>query len=175
MIYANRLLSYLTLCFIIFNGLVSSFTLVNNDEISEIKQQYQNIDSNFRNTSNVPHLVNPNATSTTSLFKNSAIISDVGQRVAKETIQRAFEASITESDVVDQVKFQMIDSGSDETLAFSSIVASGVNSIQPHGDPSDDDYNYIKPGETVVVDIGAKYKGYSTDITRTYFVGQPTN
>ncbi len=107
-------------------------------------------------------------------FRNSAKISDLGQKVAKETLQRAFQENITERDVVDQIEFHMIDAGSDETLAFSSIVASGEDSVMPHGDLTNDENNYIELGEAVVCDIGAKYAGYSTDITRTYFIGSPT-
>ncbi len=107
-------------------------------------------------------------------FRNSAKISDFGQKVAKETLQRVFQENITEGDVVDQIEFHMIDAGSDETLAFSSIVASGEDSVMHHGDLTNDENNYIELGEAVVCDIGAKYAGYSTDITRTYFIGQPT-
>jgi len=50
-------------------------------------------------------------------------------------------------------------------------VASGVRSIDPHAKPSK---NKIKNGEQVMVDLGAKYKGYCSDITRMFFVGKPT-
>lgn len=107
-------------------------------------------------------------------YRNSAKISDFGQKVAKETLQQVFQENITEGDVVDQIDFHMIDAGSDETLAFSSIVASGEDSVLHHGDLTNDENNYIELGEVVVCDIGAKYAGYSTDITRTYFIGLPT-
>ncbi|MFQ6124106.1 MAG: M24 family metallopeptidase [Candidatus Heimdallarchaeota archaeon] len=107
-------------------------------------------------------------------FRASAKISDFGQRVAKETLQRAFQETITEGDVVDQIDFHMIDAGSDETLAFSTIIASGEDSVLPHGDLANDKHNYVVVGEAVVCDLGAKYAGYSTDITRTYFIGPPT-
>ena len=107
-------------------------------------------------------------------FRNSAKISDYGQKVAKETLQRVFQENITEGDVVDQIEYHMIEAGSDETLAFSSIVASGEDSVMPHGNLTNDENNYIELGEAVVCDIGAKYAGYSTDITRTYFIGSPT-
>ncbi|MBU0629831.1 MAG: M24 family metallopeptidase [Candidatus Margulisbacteria bacterium] len=55
--------------------------------------------------------------------------------------------------------------------SFPVIVASGVRSIDPHAKPSK---NKIKNGEQVMVDLGAKYKGYCSDITRMFFVGKPT-
>ena len=70
----------------------------------------------------------------------------------------------------------MVDSGSSEYIeAFSVIVASGEQYALPHGDSSDDETSQILPGEVVVVDLGARYRGYCTDLTRTFFMGSPTD
>lgn len=55
--------------------------------------------------------------------------------------------------------------------AFRIIVASGKRSAKPHGFATN---KKIKKGELVVVDFGAVYNGYCSDITRTFFVGKPT-
>lgn len=60
----------------------------------------------------------------------------------------------------------------DAQLSFDPIVAAGERSIDPHAKPSN---KKIKKGEQVVVDLGAKYKGYCSDITRTFFIGKPNN
>lgn len=54
-------------------------------------------------------------------------------------------------------------------LAFAVIVASGPRSSDPHARPTG---KKIKNGEPVMVDLGAKYKGYCSDITRTFCLGQ---
>lgn len=56
-------------------------------------------------------------------------------------------------------------------LSFNPIVASGSNGSMPHHKPSD---AKIKKG-FCVLDFGVKYKGYCSDITRTVYVGRPTN
>jgi Xaa-Pro aminopeptidase len=56
-------------------------------------------------------------------------------------------------------------------LSFPTIVGSGPNSIDPHAKPSD---KKIKNGEPIVVDLGARYRGYCSDLTRTFFLGRPT-
>lgn len=58
-----------------------------------------------------------------------------------------------------------------EGLAFPSIVASGARGAKPHSIPSEEK---IMPGECVVMDFGARYGGYCSDMTRTVFIGEPS-
>jgi Xaa-Pro aminopeptidase len=57
-----------------------------------------------------------------------------------------------------------------EDRAFETIVASGENSAKPHARPSS---RPIRPGDPVVVDFGAVFDGYRSDMTRTFCVGGP--
>jgi Xaa-Pro aminopeptidase len=62
--------------------------------------------------------------------------------------------------------------GGAEGVAFETIVASGPNSAKPHHRPGE---RRIGPGDPVVVDFGAIYEGYRSDMTRTFCVGaEPT-
>ncbi len=54
--------------------------------------------------------------------------------------------------------------------SFETIVASGPNASLPHAVPGG---KKMKKGELVVVDCGAKYRGYCADITRTKMLGEP--
>ncbi|WP_455392611.1 M24 family metallopeptidase [[Eubacterium] cellulosolvens] len=109
------------------------------------------------------------------LLIESAKITDIGMQAAKEILQRAFHENITEAAVAREAAQAMVDSGSSEFIeAFGVMVASGEQSALPHGDSSDDETNLILPGEVVVVDLGARYRGYCTDLTRTFFMGEPT-
>ena len=56
-----------------------------------------------------------------------------------------------------------------ETATFS-IVASGPNGASPHHEAGD---RVIRSGDAVVVDFGGRLEGYHSDITRTFFVGDP--
>jgi Xaa-Pro aminopeptidase len=109
------------------------------------------------------------------LLIESAKITDIGMTATREMLARAFFENITEGMVADHAADAMVSSGSSEYIeAFGVIVASGEQSALPHGDSSDDDTNMILPGEVVVVDLGARFRGYCTDLTRTFFMGQPT-
>ncbi len=56
--------------------------------------------------------------------------------------------------------------------SFDTIVASGERSAMPHGVAGD---RVIGEGEFVTLDFGAYYNGYCSDLTRTVFVGRPTD
>ena len=57
-----------------------------------------------------------------------------------------------------------------EPIPFDIIVASGSNSALPHAKPSP---RRIHSGEPVVIDIGARVEGYSSDLSRTICLGTP--
>jgi Xaa-Pro aminopeptidase len=58
--------------------------------------------------------------------------------------------------------------GGAESTAFDTIVASGENSAKPHHHPGG---RRINEGDPVVVDFGATFEGYRSDMTRTFCVG----
>jgi Xaa-Pro aminopeptidase len=57
--------------------------------------------------------------------------------------------------------------GGAESVAFETIVAAGENSAKPHHHPGS---RPIRKGDPVVVDFGATYEGYRSDMTRTFCV-----
>lgn len=54
--------------------------------------------------------------------------------------------------------------------SFNTIVASGPRSALPHGVASE---RTIEAGDAVVFDFGCIWQGYCSDMTRTFFVGEP--
>jgi Xaa-Pro dipeptidase len=59
--------------------------------------------------------------------------------------------------------------GSDPELPFAPIIAAAANSANPHATVSD--YK-IKKGDLLLIDWGASYGGYLSDLTRTFAVGE---
>ncbi len=56
-------------------------------------------------------------------------------------------------------------------LSFETIVASGENTSKPHAVPTD---RKIQEKDIITIDMGCKVDGYCSDMTRTFFVGRPT-
>ena len=54
---------------------------------------------------------------------------------------------------------------------FEPIVLSGPQSALPHGEPGD---RVVQAGEPLLIDFGTTARGYASDITRTFSVGQPS-
>ncbi len=50
--------------------------------------------------------------------------------------------------------------------SFDAIIAYGANGANPH---HENDNSCLLPGDSVIIDMGCKYKGYCSDMTRTVF------
>ncbi|NJE75431.1 Xaa-Pro peptidase family protein [Thermococcus sp. ES12] len=56
-------------------------------------------------------------------------------------------------------------------ISFEPIVASGENGANPHHEPGN---RRLRKGDMVILDYGARWKGYCSDITRTIAIGRPS-
>jgi Xaa-Pro aminopeptidase len=100
------------------------------------------------------------------LITKSAHITDQ----AFNYINNVIHAGMSERDAAWTIEKYMRENGSDG-IAFDVIVAGGANSAMAHHKPSND---LLLPGLPVVIDIGARYLGYCSDLTRTITVGAHT-
>jgi Xaa-Pro aminopeptidase len=89
---------------------------------------------------------------------------------AFESVASKIKAGMTEKQIAWELEKALRERGS-ESLPFDIIVGSGPNAALPHAKPSD---RVINDGEPVVIDMGARYCGYASDLTRTVCAGQPT-
>jgi Xaa-Pro aminopeptidase len=78
-------------------------------------------------------------------------------------------AGRTELDVHRELVDRMLASGHDR--ANFAIVAAGANAASPHHEPRPD--RVIRDGELVLCDFGGTMRGYCSDITRMFAVGEP--
>jgi len=97
-------------------------------------------------------------------------------RRAVKIAQDALEATIplikigmTEKELSSELVVQLLRQGSDPEIPFAPIVSSGPNAANPHASPSD---RKLQAGDLLVVDWGATYDGYISDLTRTFAVGE---
>ncbi len=87
-----------------------------------------------------------------------------------ETIKE-IKTGISEIEVKSILEYNMARFGG-EKPSFDTIVLFGKNSSLPHGEPS---YTKLKENDIILMDFGCVYNGYSSDITRTFFKGEPSD
>ena len=85
-----------------------------------------------------------------------------------ENILGKIKPGMTEKEFASDLVIELLRNGSDSELPFSPIVASGVNAANPHHFPTDKPFEI---GDLIIIDWGANYKGYFSDITRTFAIG----
>jgi Xaa-Pro dipeptidase len=92
---------------------------------------------------------------------------DIAQRALTAALPQV-KIGITERDLAAELTLQLFKAGCDPEVPFAPIVSSGPNSANPHAVPSD---RKFAPGDLLVIDWGASYQGYFSDITRTFAIG----
>jgi len=76
---------------------------------------------------------------------------------------------MAERELASELVIQLFKHGSDPEMPFSPIVSAGPNSANPHASPSE---RKLQAGDLLVIDWGAAYGGYISDLTRTFAVGE---
>ena len=92
----------------------------------------------------------------------------IAARAFRQTL-RYIKPGVTENELAGMLDFQIRKLGA--TNSFETIVAFGPNASRPHHQPSK---RRLKKKDTILIDFGARYKGYCSDITRCFAVGRQT-
>ena len=75
----------------------------------------------------------------------------------------------TEMEIARDLQTMTVEEGHD--VAMFAIVGGGPNGASPHHEPGK---RVIEPGDLVVCDFGGRRNYYSSDVTRTFAVGEPS-
>jgi Xaa-Pro dipeptidase len=117
------------------------------------------------------------------VFDNFRLFKDKGEiasmQKAVEIAQRSFLELIpkimigeSEKNLANELTSLLLKNGSDPELPFQVIFSSGPNSANPHASPGD---RLLQIGDLIVVDWGASFQGYASDLTRSLVLGKPTS
>jgi Xaa-Pro dipeptidase len=89
---------------------------------------------------------------------------DIAQNALSNTLP-SIKVGVSERQIANELTLQLLKAGSDPQFPFSPIVSGGANSANPHATPTN---RFLKEGDLLVIDWGASYLGYISDITRTF-------
>jgi len=93
----------------------------------------------------------------------------ISEQVLKYTLNE-LKTGVTEIEIANFIKKSYISHGVN-VLAFPPIVAFGKNTANIHHEPSK---TKLKKGDIIMFDFGCTVKHYCSDMTRTYFWGEPS-
>ena len=102
-------------------------------------------------------------------IEKTVIACEIAQKVLYSAIESVYEG-ITELELKAIIEKKVIEFGGDGT-SFETIVAFAKNSAIPHHKSN---HTRLQKDMPILIDMGAKYQGYSSDITRTFFYGKPS-
>ncbi|WP_421849398.1 M24 family metallopeptidase [Oricola sp.] len=97
------------------------------------------------------------------ILKRNAVSADTAMQAA----WAGMRAGMTEAEVAEIVRESFREQGA---RPLFNIVGAGGNGAFPHHQTGN---TVLQPGDAVVMDIGGKLKGYSSDITRMAVIGEP--
>lgn len=92
----------------------------------------------------------------------------LGDRVLDDFLDDVREGR-TEAELATELDYRLRRAGS-EGVAFETIVAAGSRSALPHASPSE---RVVRRGDLLLVDFGARIRGYCSDMTRVFVLGEP--
>lgn len=90
---------------------------------------------------------------------------------ALKQIKPLIKEGIKERELAAELEYRMRMLGASGT-SFETIVAFGKNSAVPHHVTGE---TVLKPDMPVLIDFGCIYKGFCSDMTRTFFYGKPSD
>jgi len=145
---------------------VRTVTVEKSTSLADYEALKKHVKARFRSVANVIETVRSNKDNTE--IKAVEAAASIAAQALEQTL-RHIKPGITESELAGMLDFQIRKLGA--TNSFPTIVAFGPNASRPHHQPS---RKKLKQKDAVLIDFGAKYKGYCSDITRCFVVGKPT-
>lgn len=106
------------------------------------------------------------------MIKHSSEIESMRRaaEIAQDALRATFpviKPGVTEREIAAELTAQLLRAGSEPEMPFAPIVSGGPNSANPHAVPSD---RALQQGDLLVIDWGASYRGYISDITRSFAI-----
>ncbi len=145
---------------------IQTVTVEKNTTITEFGQLKKTVKARLNSVDNIIESVrNSKNSDEVSAIITAASIATKALKLTKLYIK----PGITESELTGYLNFQIRKLGA--INSFDTIVAFGPNASRPHHQPT---IKRLKKNDTILIDFGAKYKGYCCDITRCFFIGKPT-
>ncbi len=92
----------------------------------------------------------------------------IAQHALQETIPQV-KLGMSANELASELTLQLLRAGAQPEFPFAPIVSFGPDTANPHAAPGE---RRLASGELLLIDWGAKYQDYVSDLTRTFAVGE---
>jgi len=141
-------------------------TVEESTSLADFGRLQKTVKARLRTVANVIETVRSiKDTGETATIRTAAAISS---RALEQTLPY-IKPGVTESELAGMLDFQIRKLG--DRNSFETIVAFGPNASRPHHQPGK---RMLRKKDTVLIDFGARHKGYCSDITRCFVIGGMT-
>ena len=145
---------------------VRTVALENSVSLADFEQLKRTVKARFKTAAGIIETVRS--------IKDESEIATIRSAAAISTkalsqILPCIKPGVTESELAGMLDFQIRKLGARNS--FETIVAFGPNGSQPHHQPGS---RKLRKKDAVLIDFGARYKGYCSDITRCFVIGGMT-
>ncbi len=144
---------------------IKTVTVEKSTSLADFEQLKKTVKVRLKTSTNVIETIRSCKDSSEIMAVKAA--SRIAAKALKQTLPY-IKPGITENELAGMLNFQIRKLGA--ANSFDTIVAFGPNASRPHHQPGT---RKLKRRDTVLIDFGAKYKGYCCDITRCFIVGSP--
>lgn len=157
------------------NNLCSEYNL-SKIGVEEDNITYKKYQTMSREINNVELLNSKKIATNQRLIKDESEINSItkASKIGDKSFEHILDfikPGITEKELALELEFFMRKSGS-EGIAFDIIAASGENTSKPHAVQT---ARKLRQGDAITMDFGCIVNGYCSDMTRTVFLGEPSN
>lgn len=101
---------------------------------------------------------------------NEKVFTEIKRIIENHLKKKVNKKPLREIDLIWEIKRLGHEFGA-EDISFEPVVAFGKHSAIPHHKSNK---TILRKGDIVLIDMGMKYKGYCSDMTRTFFTAKPT-
>ena len=96
---------------------------------------------------------------------------ELAEQVLTDTLPE-IRPGVTERSVRGRIRSRIADIEEADDYAFGPLVIFGENAWEVHHRP---DFRKAEEGDLIIIDMGVRYRGYNSDMTRTLCMGTPTD
>jgi Xaa-Pro aminopeptidase len=94
---------------------------------------------------------------------------EIAAQALRETLPLV-QPGVREVEIVAELEYRMLGLGA-QYPAFETIVASGPRTALPHATTG---RRQLREGDLLLCDFGVRWRGYHSDLTRTFVIGEPS-